>query len=153
MKKILFMVIGFMFAVQTAFASPTLNTMNCNSINKSDSITLFGKIQNSAITLDINEMQNTEGEFWPIVYGAAWGIARATIWAAGRYGTRWGFRAVANSKNHHLLLRNGSHILQTGGKRGVSGFSQNASHIGWGRASNANNSRSHLFYNGRWQVR
>jgi len=153
MKKLLFIVIGFMFAVQTAFASPTGDGMNFSSINKSDSIVLFGKIQNSAVTLNINEMQNTEGEFWPIVYGLAWGAARASIWAAGRYGTRWGFRAVTSSNNHRILLHNGRHVLQTGGTRGVSGFRQNASHIGWGRASRANNSRRHLFYNGRWQVR
>ena len=153
MKKILFMVIGFMFAVQTAFATPTDGKINFNSINKSDSVVLFGTEQNRAVVLNINEMQNTEGEFWPIVYGAAWGIARATIWAAGRYGARWGFRAVRSSRNHHILLRNGNHLLQTGGRRGVSGFSQNASHIGWGRATRANNSRYHLFYNGRWQIR
>ena len=147
------MVIGFMFAIQVAFASPTGNGINFSSINNADSIVLFGKVQNSAVALSINEMQNTEGELWPIVYGLAWGAARATIWVAGRYGTRWGFRSVTSGNNHRILLHNGNHLLQTGGKRGVSGFRQNASHIGWGRASGANNSRRHLFYNAPWQIR
>jgi len=127
--------------------------MTFSSMNKSDSIVLFGKATNSGVILNSNEMQHAEGEFWPIVYGLVWGAARATIWVAGRYGTRWGLRAIRSSNNHRILLHNGRHVLQTGGTRGVRGFRQNASHVGWGRASGANNSRRHLFYNGRWQVR
>jgi hypothetical protein len=153
MKKLIFMVIGLIFTVQTAFGTPISSGMTFSSINKSDSTVLFGKATNSAVILNRSEMQSAEGEFWPIVYGVAWGAARATIWAAGRYGTRWGFRAIRSSNNHRILLHNGRHVLQTGGRRGVSGFRQNASHIGWGRASRSNNSRRHLFYNGRWQVR
>ena len=41
MKKILFMVIGFMFATQVAFASPTGDKMNFETLDKADAQMLF----------------------------------------------------------------------------------------------------------------
>lgn len=106
---------------------------------------------NSLTFLSEQEMVDTEGEvlqfLWYPAYGLAWGAARATISIGGRFGARWGYRNVSSSKNHHILLRNNQHVLQTGGRRGVSGISQNASHIGWGRSYHGNFSRKHVFYN------
>lgn len=137
------------FAAQPALAE---------SFSQDDMAFAFG---NSAASSDLGdmallsnqEMMETEGEFWPLVYGAAWGVARASIWAAGRYGSRWGYRAVTSSNNHRILLRNNRHVLQTGGYRGVSGFGQRASHIGWGTSSRGNFSNRHLFYNSRYTIR
>jgi len=41
MKKILFMVIGFMFAAQAALASPNGDKMNFETLNKTDAQMLF----------------------------------------------------------------------------------------------------------------
>ncbi len=138
------------FVAQPALAS---------TLNNDDMAFAFG--DTSSVSSDLGElallsdqeMKETEGEWWPLAYGAAWGLARASIWAAGRYGARWGFRAIRSSNNHRILLRNNRHVLQTGGRRGVSGYGQNASHIGWGRSSRGNFSNRHLYLNSRWRIR
>ena len=133
------------FAAQPALAE---------NFNQDDMAFAFGNVAVSSdlgdmALLSSQEMMETEGEFWPLVYGAAWGVARYSIWAAGR----WGYRAVKSSNNHRILLRNNRHVLQTGGYRGVSGFSQRASHIGWGTSYRGNFSNRHLFYNSRYTFR
>jgi hypothetical protein len=67
MKKLLFMVIGFMFAVQTAFASPTGDRMDLEILNKSDAQILF---QNNDMTtqqvifLNENQMGESKAKGW-----------------------------------------------------------------------------------------
>lgn len=63
MKKLFFTLIGLMFAVSTAFASPS-DKVNFTTISKTDSQVLFGKSQTSATIIKEKEMINTKGELW-----------------------------------------------------------------------------------------
>ena len=66
MKKILFMVIGFMFAVQTAFASPTGDKMNLETLNKSDAQVLFqdDMMNQQVVLLDEGQMNELKAKGW-----------------------------------------------------------------------------------------
>ena len=66
MKKILFMVIGFMFAVQTAFASPTGDKMNLETLNKSDAQVLFqdDMMNQQVVLLDEGQMDELKAKGW-----------------------------------------------------------------------------------------
>ena len=66
MKKLLFMVIGFMFAVQTAFASPTGDKMNLETLNKSDAQVLFqdNTMSQQILLLDEDQMNELKAKGW-----------------------------------------------------------------------------------------
>jgi len=67
MKKLFFMVIGFMFAVQTAFASPAGDKMNFETLNKTDAQILFQDDVTSRqeiIVLDVNQMNELKAKGW-----------------------------------------------------------------------------------------
>ena len=66
MKKILFMVIGFMFAVQTAFASPTGDKMNLETLNKSDAQVLFqdSDMTQQVVLLNEGQMNELKAKGW-----------------------------------------------------------------------------------------
>lgn len=145
------------FAV-VLLAGFTANSTFAESFNKQDIAFAFAdsslnhSIGDMAL-LSNQEMMETEGEVWPIVYGAAWLLARGAISTAGRYGKKYGYQVVKSTNNHRILLKNHKHILQTGGNRRVNGFSQKASHIGWGTSPKGNFSNKHIFYNSPWRIR
>ena len=60
------MVIGFMFAVQTAFATPTDGKINLETLNKSDAQVLFqGDMMNQQIIfLDNGQMNGLKAKGW-----------------------------------------------------------------------------------------
>ena len=66
MKKILFMVIGFMFATQTAFASPTGDKMNLETLNKSDAQVLFqdSDMTQQVVLLNEGQMNELKAKGW-----------------------------------------------------------------------------------------
>jgi len=67
MKKLFFMVISFMFAVQTAFASPAGDKMNFETLNKTDAQILFQDDVISTqeiIILDENQMNELKAKGW-----------------------------------------------------------------------------------------
>ena len=66
MKKILFMVIGFMFAAQAAFASPMGDRMNLETLNKSDAQVLFqdNAISQDVVVLNDGQMKALKGMSW-----------------------------------------------------------------------------------------
>ena len=66
MKKILFTVIGFMFAVQTAFATPTDGKINLETLNKSDAQVLFqdDMMSQQVILLDKVQMNELKAKGW-----------------------------------------------------------------------------------------
>jgi len=66
MKKLLFMVIGFMFAAQAAFASPTGDKMNLETLNKSDAQVLFqdNAMTQQVILLDESQMNKLKAKGW-----------------------------------------------------------------------------------------
>ena len=96
--------------------------------------------------LRAEEMEATEGEFWPLVYGAAvWGT-RAVMWAAPRLSSR--FVTRFNPKSQHTLMfgRNNKHICHVGCDR----F---GSHVGWGSGGrNGYNARNHIYRNNPWRI-
>ncbi|TQV63343.1 MAG: hypothetical protein FNT15_04060 [Sulfurovum sp.] len=150
MKKLIFSLVCLVSVGNFALAS-SVDDVAIGILEKQDSQAIFGNKEVGAISLSQSEMRDTKGEFWPIVYGAAWGAARVAIWAAPKISSA--YRGVASTNNHRILLQNGSHMLQTGGNRAVGGFSQKASHIGWGTSSKANNSAKHIYYNSPWKIR
>ena len=60
------MVIGFMFAVQTAFASPTGDKMNLETLNKSDAQVLFqdDMMNQQIVLLDESQMNELKAKGW-----------------------------------------------------------------------------------------
>ena len=65
MKKILFIIIGFMFTVQTAFASTVIDKMNFETLNKTDSQVLFqdnDMINQQVVLLDKNQMNELKAK-------------------------------------------------------------------------------------------
>jgi len=67
MKKLFFIFIGFMFAVQTAFASPGGDKMNFETLNKTDTQILFQNNVTSRqkiIVLDVNQMNELKAKGW-----------------------------------------------------------------------------------------
>lgn len=67
MKKLLFMVIGFMFAAQAAFASPTGDKMNFETLNKTDAQMLFldnDMASQEVILLNQNQMGELKAKGW-----------------------------------------------------------------------------------------
>ena len=103
--------------------------------------------------LSQQEMMETEGAYWPLVYGAAWLGARAVMWVAPRLPAIGNtFRVVGNTNNHRVLLHNNAQILHTGGTRVTAGLGQNASHIGWSAGAN-NRATQHMFLNRPWSIR
>jgi len=67
MKKLLFIVIGFMFAVSMAFASPS-DQMDFTTMSKADTQMLFGEKQKVAqgkiILLNSEQLQSTQAKGW-----------------------------------------------------------------------------------------
>lgn len=120
-----------------AFGSDSVKTIG---LGNDLSINQFAALSNQ-------EMIETEGELWPLVYGALWLGARATIYVAPRIASTT-FRRVG-TRNAPVLLRNNNHFLQTGGL-GTNGGRNVSSHIGWGRAANGNVSRNHIYLNRPW---
>jgi hypothetical protein len=80
MKKIFIMMFGLLFAVSTAFASPTAKG-DMVVMNKADSQFLFNGKAN-VIALNNEEMIKTEGELIPFIVGA-YNVYRYTRWAIG----------------------------------------------------------------------
>ncbi len=69
MKKIFIMMIGLLFAVSTAFASPSTQS-DVVTMSKADSQALFGDSSVSVVALGSDELQSTKGEgFWGGVFG------------------------------------------------------------------------------------
>ena len=66
MKKILFIVIGFMFAVQTVFATPTDGKINLETLNKSDAQVLFqdDMMKQQVILLNEGQMNELKAKGW-----------------------------------------------------------------------------------------
>jgi len=67
MKKLLFMVIGLMFAAQAAFASPMGDRMNLETLNKSDAQVLFqdNTMSQDVVLLGESQMNKLKGKgFW-----------------------------------------------------------------------------------------
>jgi hypothetical protein len=66
MKKLLFMVIGFMFAAQAAFASPMGDRMNLETLNKSDAQVLFqdNAMSQDVVVLNNGQMKALKGKSW-----------------------------------------------------------------------------------------
>lgn len=65
MKKLLFTVIGFMFAVSTAFASPS-DRVDFATMSKADTQMLFGhhNMSQQAALLNEDEMHQTQAKGW-----------------------------------------------------------------------------------------
>ena len=112
MKKILFMVIGFMFAVQTTFATPTDGKINLETLNKSDAQILFqdDMMKQQVILLNEGQMNELKAKGW-------WTRFRHRISNEVR---RWG-RAIRHNNNWAYavlgyVLYNGrvNHIQQYG---------------------------------------
>ena len=78
MKKTLsLMTVSLLTCTTIATASPS-DTMNFSTLNQSDSHMLFGQNTHNVVTLNQDEMKNTEGEFWHIIaYVAIWGLSYA----------------------------------------------------------------------------
>ena len=66
MKKLLFMVIGLMFAAQAAFASPMGDRMNLETLNKSDAQVLFqdNTMSQHVVVLNKGQMNELKGKSW-----------------------------------------------------------------------------------------
>ena len=66
MKKILFMIIGLMFAAQAAFASPMGDRMNLETLNKSDAQVLFqdNAMSQHVVVLNEGQMKALKGMSW-----------------------------------------------------------------------------------------
>ena len=75
MKKIFIMMFGLLFVASAAFASPTAKG-DMVTMNKVDSQVLFGDSSVNVIALGSDEMEVTEGEFWPIFWGLTLYTAR-----------------------------------------------------------------------------
>lgn len=71
------MVATLVASTTIATASPS-DQMDLTTFNQSDSHMLFGQDTHNVVTLNQDEMKNTEGEFWHIVaYVAIWGLSYA----------------------------------------------------------------------------
>jgi len=95
--------------------------------------------------LSVEEMEATEGEWWPVVYGAAALGTRAFMWAAPRVSSS--FRTIHNPASRHTLtIRNNRHVCQVGCDR----F---GNHVGWGSGGrNGMGARNHIYQNNPWRV-
>ncbi len=68
MKKLLFIGIGCIFAIQTTFASPLGDKIDFETLNKVDSIALFGKENQKTFILKKNELSSTKAKYyWNVV--------------------------------------------------------------------------------------
>lgn len=78
MKKTLSLMAATLVASTTiATASPS-DQMDLTTFNQSDSHMLFGKDTHDIMMLEQDEMRNTEGEWWPIIFALAFGWAAKT---------------------------------------------------------------------------
>ena len=70
MRKILFMIIGFMFAVQTAFASPIGDKINFEILNQTDVQALFQDniTTQEVIILQKNQMNELKAKGWGMLH-------------------------------------------------------------------------------------
>lgn len=91
------------------------------------------------------EMEATEGEWWPVVYGAAALGTRAFMWAAPRLSSS--YRTISNPASRHTLtIRNNRHVCQVGCDR----F---GNHVGWGSGGrNGMGARNHIYQNSPWRI-
>ena len=117
------------------------------TLSSTDKDFLFGSKSVQVKTVSIEEMKNTDGEYWPLVYWGAVGIVRFTIWAAPRIAPRY-FRYINswNRNQHRILLggRNNRHLLQIG-------IDRRGHHIGIGWNAK-NNARWHIYRNRPWRI-
>lgn len=103
MKKSFFIVTGLIFAVSTAFASPS-DQMDFTTMSKADSQVLFGHNDQDTLTLEFDEMKNTEGEaIWFAPF--AWSAVRVAVTGFTRHGlnqaiNRGSTRAISYTLNN-----------------------------------------------------
>ncbi len=97
--------------------------------------------------MSLSEMEATEGEFWPIVHGAAVIGTRAVMWAAPRVMSR--YRTIHNARSNHTIMvntRTGCHVCQVGRDR-------NGHHVGWGSGGrNGSAARNHIYHGNPWRI-
>jgi hypothetical protein len=97
------------------------------------------------------EMQETEGAWWPVVYGAAVLGTRAVMWVAPRLAPST-FRTISNPLTAHTLMintRTSTHVCQVacGTGTGISG-----AHVGWGAGGrNGMGAAIHIYNNSPWR--
>lgn len=87
MKKLLFTVIGFMFAVSTAFASPS-DQMDFTTMSKADTQMLFGHddMSQQVSLLSEDQMHQTQAQGWfSGIKRAFRSFGRAINWNQNRY--------------------------------------------------------------------
>lgn len=73
MKKVLLTMVGCLFAVTTAFASPAKADIEGLILNKADASAMFGDANMEKVALlGADEMKSTEGEFWPIFWALSY---------------------------------------------------------------------------------
>ena len=97
--------------------------------------------------LSMEEMQATEGEWWPLVFGAARLGTRAVMWAVLRLTSR--FVTKSNDRSNHTVMYN------TGTKRQIChvGCDRNGSHVAWGAGGKTGfNGRYHSYQSEPWRI-
>lgn len=154
-----------MLAVLSIVAMMTVPPAAAQSLSASDMAFAFGGAAEATLAKKVApvelasargmtqaEMQETEGAWWPVVYGAAVLGTRAVMWAAPRLAPNT-FRTITNTRTAHTVMvntRTSTHVCQVACGTGAG---INGAHVGWGAGGrNGMNAANHIYQNAPWRV-